>query len=82
MGLKFFEFRVTNKKTGESTGFLGQGETMQEAWSDGTSNVTAIFRPKQDGKARRTHGLAVTTSAGSVVIKTLQEFEGDTNAGA
>jgi len=66
-------------QTGESAGFLGQGTTMQEAWSDGTANVVASFRPKQDGKARRQHGLAVVTKTGGVVIKSLQEFENDTN---
>lgn len=77
MGLKMFKFRIQNTATGEIAAFMGQGENVQDAWKDGTSNVGATFRPKGDGKARASHGVAVTLKDGRIVTRQMKNFEGD-----
>jgi hypothetical protein len=77
VALKMFEFRIRNTKTNEVGSFLGQGETLEGAWKDGTSNVAATFRPKSDGQARGTQGMRVELPNGQTVTRQLKNFEGD-----
>lgn len=77
MSVKQFRFSVENTRTRESTAFIGQGETIAEALKDGIKCVEATFRPKSDGQNRGQTGLAVKLANGSVVNRTLREFESD-----
>lgn len=73
---KMFKFTVTNERTHETTSFLGQGTNLLDALKDGMKNVDAPFQPKNDGRPRVVHGLAVQTGSG-IVKRTLVEFESD-----
>ncbi len=77
MSLKLFRFSVENMTTHEHAKFIGQGSTIAAAISDGLKVVQDTFRPKNDGKQRDPHGLAVTLPSGEIVNRKLQDFEGD-----
>ena len=77
MSLKLFKFSVENTVTGESCAFLGQGETVADAFKEGSANTSALFRPSTSGAKRPEHGVAVTTKDGRKVSRTLKEFESD-----
>jgi hypothetical protein len=74
---KQFKFTVENTRTGESTKFIGQGNSVAEAIKDGLACVEATFRPKNDGKKRDSVSLGVFTKDGQFVKRTLSEFESD-----
>lgn len=78
MSLKHWHFTVQNTRTKEAVEFLGQGESMGDAWKDGYGNLSAPFRHKQDGKAHPPIRLAVTLPDGTHVNRELKPFEGDT----
>ena len=71
MSLKLFDFRVTNMRTKESTGFLGQGKSVDEAFKDGVANARSSH-PKYGDT-----GVKVTTKSGRIVSRPLRDFEGD-----
>lgn len=75
--LKMFRFSVENMTTREHAKFIGQGESIAAAISDGLKGVQDTFRPKNDGKQRDPMGLAVTLPSGEIVNRKLQDFEGD-----
>lgn len=77
MSLKMFKFSVENTRTGESTAFLGQGDSVEVAFKDGVKNVVDPFRPSSSGARRPEHSLAVTTKSGAIVKRTLAEFQSD-----
>jgi hypothetical protein len=77
MSLKMWRFKVENMRTGETCGFLGQGETMDAAWKEGLKNCTDAFRPSTSGAKRPEHGIGVTTKDGRDVSRTVKEFESD-----
>ncbi len=77
MSLKQFRFTIENTKTRETARFLGQGETVEEAWKDGFKNIQDPFRPSSSGAKRPEHGCAVTLPSGAIVSRTLKEFQGD-----
>lgn len=76
MSVKLFGFCISNQVTKETTTFLGQGETIKEAFEDGIKTVQTTFRPKNDGKSRAEHGLMVQAQGGPVK-RTFAEFESD-----
>lgn len=77
MSLKMFEFTVRNGRTKETTSFLGQGETMAQAWVDGIKNVGEPFRHKQDNRPHPPLRMAVTLVDGRTVNRTQKLFESD-----
>ena len=76
MSLALFRFKVDNLSTKETTEFLGQGDTLEEAFKDGVKNCRTQFRGKNDGKARDELGMMVQTAQG-VKHRPLPEFESD-----
>lgn len=74
MSLKLFKFTVENTRTAETTNFLGQGHTVEEAFKDGIKNCRTQFRGKNDGKARDELGMMVQTAQG-VKHRPLPEFK-------
>lgn len=79
MSLKHFEFTIRNTRTNETCEFIGQGETIEEAFKDGAKNVIATFRPR-DGAKRDEHGISVTLRDGRKTNCTLKVFESDAGA--
>lgn len=77
MSLKFFQFTVVNTRTKESAHFLGQGETMAQAWKDAVDNVAAPFRHKQDSRPHPPLRMTVTLPTGQSVNRTQKLFESD-----
>lgn len=76
MSARLFKFYVQNSFTKQGTQFLGQGETLDEAWKDAQKNLNAPFRPK-GGVSSNAIPLTVTLPDGSKVTRTLQDFERD-----
>jgi hypothetical protein len=72
---RLFKFSVENLSSGESADFIGQGETVLEALSEGVKNVNATWRPSSSGKKTGSHDLMVRTKDGQVVRRSMQEFE-------
>lgn len=64
-----FRFSVENMSSGESTDFIGQGETLFEALTDGVKNVNATTR--RSGSKN----LLVRTKDGKLEPRTMAEFE-------
>lgn len=77
MSLKLFEFTVKNTRTKETACFLGQGESIEQAFKEGTKNAGENFRPSTSGAKRPTNTIAVTLPDGRHVCRTLTDFEGD-----
>lgn len=77
MSTHLFKFWAMNMATKQATQFLGQGETLDEAWKDAIKNLNAPFRPKQDGRVHPPIPLTVTLQDGSKITRSLQEFERD-----
>lgn len=79
MSLKHFKFWVQNTRTKRTFAFLGQGETVAEAWREGLANTQAIFRAR-DGKGRE-NGITVRgPDENDVEHMTLQQFEREEQA--
>lgn len=81
MSLKMFMFTVTNTRTKESADFLGQGETMEEAWKDGLKILNDTYRANSNGQTTTGKGqpntMGVQLPDGRRVTRRLKEFEGD-----
>lgn len=83
--VRLFHIRFVNTRTGEAAGFIGQGESVAEAFSDGVKGTADTFRPKNDGKARPQFGLWVqqpprigdTEAVCSTVSRSIASFESD-----
>lgn len=86
--LKLWPITVTNPRTRETVSFLGQGVTVLEAVSDGAKNCAESYRPNQSGvsmnpgeKGGPTR-VACRREDGSIVWRSLSEFEADPDAPA
>ncbi len=85
LGLRMWRFRFENGRTQEFAAFIGQGETVIEAWADGLKGTRDTFRPKQDGRSRESNGLAVLLpprtgddqAIGRHVARSIESFQGD-----
>lgn len=81
MSLKMFEFTAVNTRTKESAAFLGQGETMDEAWKDAVKNLHDKFRANSNGQTTTGKGqpntMGVLLPNGARVSRTIKEFESD-----
>ncbi len=75
--LRLFRFRFKNGRTGERSSFIGQGETLAEAWGDAVKGTRETFRPKNDGKQRASNGVCVQLPSGRVVSRSIEAFEGN-----
>jgi len=81
--LKLWPITVTHPRTMETVSFLGQGKTVLEAVTDGAKNCSEAFRPDQSGAAHKPGEkggptrVAVKQPDGTVVFKSMREFEAD-----
>lgn len=84
-GLRLFRIRMHNGMTGEETGFIGQGYSLEEAWDDGVKGSKETFMPKNDGKSRPQRGVTIllaprpgdTYALGRAVSRSIESFESD-----
>lgn len=84
-GLRLFSFDMFNGRTREHAAFIGQGETMAEAFAEAVKGTRDSFRPKNDGKLRPAVGVLVrcpplpgdTYAVCSTVSRSVESFEGD-----
>ncbi len=79
---EMFKFTAERCSNGDHFTFLGQGNSVKEAFADGIKNVDETYRPSSDGKKRPRHGIAVTrwmgqSEEGLVVNMTLAQFEAE-----
>lgn len=75
MSQHLFRFTVEAMSTKETTQFIGQGKTIEEALKDGKTNCQSSFRPKTDGRYNPEFGFMVTLPDGRTVRRTVPEFE-------
>lgn len=84
-GLRMFRFQFVNTRTGEASGFLGQGVVVADAWSNAVKGTYETFRPKNDGKWRPSFGVTVLLpprpgdkdAIGRAVSRPIPSFESD-----
>lgn len=70
-----FEIRVTHPVTKEVLEFLGQGGTVSAALADGAKVINETFRPSTSGPRHPPSKLKVVSPDGTVLLRTLKEFE-------
>lgn len=82
--IQLWSFSARHPTTGETIEFKGQGKTMHEAGADGAKNCGDTFMPSQSGGQRKpgeTNGarrVACRQKDGTIILKSLREFEAGT----